>query len=195
MRGLRLPKNTRLTSGTLASQWSEGRAVATTDLFDVESFHLKDQILHRPPSDFRRGVLLKVTENCRWVESEQREAPEIQKKKKKKRKVRKETQPNYLGLNLDSTTLLGKVFTHFLPHFPYLWDGLTQQLPRQDWGRYLFIYLKYYLFIWLRHATCGMVVPWLGIEPAAPTLGLWCLTTEHQGSPWWKYFRCHTQSA
>ena len=65
MRGLRLPKNTRLTSGTLASQWSEGRAVATTDLFDVESFHLKDQILHRPPSDFRRGVLLKVTENCR----------------------------------------------------------------------------------------------------------------------------------
>ena len=148
MRGLRLPKNTRLTSGTLASQWSEGRAVATTDLFDVESFHLKDQILHRPPSDFRRGVLLKVTENCRWVESEQREAPEIQ---KKKTELRKETQPNYLGLNLDSTTLLGKVFTHFLPHFPYLWDGLTQQLPRQDWGRY-FIYLFKILFIYLAEA-------------------------------------------
>ena len=65
MRGLRLPKNTSLNPGTMAGQWREGRAVATTDLFDVESFHLKDQILHRPPGDFRRGVLLKVTENCR----------------------------------------------------------------------------------------------------------------------------------
>ena len=86
MRGLRLPKNTSLNSGTLAGHWSEARAVATTDLFDVESFHLKDQILHWPPGDFRRRVLLKVTENCRWVESEQKEAPEIKKRKGSKQR-------------------------------------------------------------------------------------------------------------
>lgn len=57
----------------------------------------------------------------------------------KKNEVKKETQPNYLGLNLDSTTLLGKVFTLFLPHLPYLWDGLTQQLPHRDWERYFII--------------------------------------------------------
>lgn len=38
---------------------------AATDLFNVECFHLKDQVFNRPPGDFRRRKRLKVTENRR----------------------------------------------------------------------------------------------------------------------------------
>lgn len=50
---------------TLGAQWGAGRAGAATDLFNVECFHLKDQVFNRPPGDFRRRKPLKVTKNRR----------------------------------------------------------------------------------------------------------------------------------
>lgn len=53
------------------------RAGAATNLLNVECFHLKDQVFNRPPGDFRRRKLLKVTENCRGIEPGPGEAPTI----------------------------------------------------------------------------------------------------------------------
>ena len=36
------------------------------------------------------------------------------------------------------------------------------------------MYLFFYLF-WLYHAACGILVPWLGIEPIPPVMEVWCL--------------------
>lgn len=63
--GLGSPLPPRPDTGTLADQWGDGRARAATDLFNVESFHLKGQVFDRSPGDFRRGELLKVPENRR----------------------------------------------------------------------------------------------------------------------------------
>jgi hypothetical protein len=51
-----------------------GRPRPATDLFNVESFHLQDQVLHGPAGDFRWRKLLKVPKDRGGIQPERREA-------------------------------------------------------------------------------------------------------------------------